>query len=93
MAVVLCFEGDALRLICGHAPPSGISWEESDVYDALKREWDMHSAYTLIVCLGDFNGHMDRHFDGLGVHGGYGVDQRNFEGRILLEFCLERKLC
>ena len=37
---------------------------------------------------------MGRHivpFDG--VHVGYGVDQRSFEGRMLLEFCLERELC
>ena len=27
------------------------------------------------------------------VHGGYCVGQRNLEGRILLEFCLEKELC
>ena len=26
------------------------------------------------------------------VHGGYGVGQRNLEGRMLLEFCLEKEL-
>ena len=27
MAVVLCFEEDVLRLICGYAQKSGRSWE------------------------------------------------------------------
>ena len=34
--------------------------------------------------LGDFNGHID------GVHGGYGVGQRNLVERMLLEFCMEK---
>ena len=43
------------------------------------------------MCLGDINGHIGWHFDGLnGVHG---VHQRNLEGRMLLEFCLEKELC
>ena len=46
------------------------------------------------MCLGDFNGHIGRHIDGFdGVHGGYVVGQRNLEGKMLLEFCLDRKLC
>ena len=54
----------------------------------------MHSADDLFMCLGDFNGHVGRHIDGFdGVHGGYGVRQRNVEGRMLLEFCLEKELC
>ena len=54
----------------------------------------MHFADVLVMCLGDFNGHAGRHIDGLdGVHGGYGVGQRNLEGRKLLEFCLEKELC
>ena len=44
--------------------------------------------------MGDFNGHVGRHIDGFDVvHGGYGVGQRNLEGRTLLEFCLEKELC
>ena len=55
----------------------------------------MHSADDLVMCLGDFNGHVGRNIDGFyGVHGGYGVGQRNFEGRMLLQFCLEKEfLC
>ena len=43
--------------------------------------WDMHSAGSLLMCLGDFNGHVVGHIDEFsGVHGGYGVGQRNLEG-------------
>ena len=46
------------------------------------------------MCLVDINGHIGRQIDGLdGVHGGYGVGQRNLEGGMLLEFCLEKELC
>ena len=41
----------------------------------------MHSAGELVMCLGVFNGHVGRHIDVFdGVHGGYGVGQRNLEG-------------
>ena len=78
-----------LRLICGYAPQSGRSLEEKQsFYDGLKYEWDMHSADDLVMCFDDFNLHVGRHIDG-----GYGVGQRNFEGRMLSEFCLEKELC
>ena len=48
----------------------------------------------VIWCLGDFDAHVGRHIDGFyGVHGGYGVGLRNLEGRLSLEFCLEKELC
>ena len=47
------------------------------VYDKLKGELNVYSADDLVVCLGDFNGHVGRHVDG--PHGGYGVGQRNLE--------------
>ena len=47
----------------------------------------MHSADDLVMCLGDFNGYIGRHIDGYdGVHEGYGVGQRNLEGRMLRDF-------
>ena len=84
-----------LRLICGYAPQHGRCLKENQsFYDELKCVWDMHSADDLIMCLGDFNGHVGMHIDGFdGVHRGYGVGQRNFEGRILLESCPEKELC
>ena len=45
----------------------------------------MHREGDLVMCLGDFNGHIGRNFDGVGLI--------NFEGRLLLEFCLEKELC
>ena len=53
----------------------------------------MHYAGDLAMCLDDLNRHVGRHADGLdGVHGRYGVGQRNLEGRMLLESCLEKEL-
>ena len=70
-------------------------WKKDCLYDELKCEWYMHSTdCCLVICLGDFNGHVGRHNDGFGgVHGGYGVGQRNLEERMSLEFCLEKELC
>ena len=50
----------------------------------------MHSTVDLVMCLGDFDGHIDGYDE---VHVGYGVGQRNLEGTMLLEFCLEKELC
>ena len=45
----------------------------------------MLSADYLAMSLGDFNGHVGSHIGGFdGVHGGYGVGQRNLEGKMLL---------
>ena len=51
----------------------------------------MHSAGDLCMRLGDFIGHIGRHISGF--DGEYGVGLWNFEGRMLLEFCLEKELC
>ena len=49
----------------------------------VKSEWDIHSADDIVICMGDFNGHDDRHLDGFdGVDGGYCVAERNLEGRM-----------
>ena len=62
---VVVFEEDVLRLICWYAPHGGRNLEEEQsFYDELKCEWDMHSEGDLVMCLGDFNGHVVRHFDG-----------------------------
>ena len=95
MAVVLVNEEGALRLICGHALPSGRCLEQKQSsLDELKGKWDLHSADDLVMRLGDLNGHIGRHIDGFdGVHGEYGISHRKFKGRMLLEFCLEKELC
>ena len=89
------FEEDVLRLICLYDAQSGRCLEEKQsLNDELKDEWDVPSAGDLVVCLGGFNGHIGMHIDGFdGVDGGCGIGQRNFEGRMLLEFCLEKELC
>ena len=76
MTVVVVFEGDVLRLICGHAPQIGRHLEEIQTfYVEQKYEWYMHSAGDLVMCLGDYNGHVGRHIDGLdGVHGGWRME-------------------
>ena len=56
-----------MRLICGYAPQSGICLDEKQsCYDELNCELDMHSAGDLVVCLGDFSGHVGGHMDGFG---------------------------
>ena len=54
----------------------------------------MHSADDLVMCLGDINGHIGWHMDEFDwLHVWYGVGQMNLEGRMKLEFCLEKELC
>ena len=79
MTVVVVFEEDVLRLICEYTSQSGRRLEEKQSFnDKVKSEWDMHYADNLAMCLDDCNGYVGRHIDGLdGVHGGYGVGQRN----------------
>ena len=49
MTVVVVFEEDVLRLICGCAPQSGRRLEEKQSFYELKCEWDMHSADDLVM--------------------------------------------
>ena len=51
----------------------------------------MYAVGDLFMCLGDINGHVGKHIDGF--DGGHGIGQKNSEGRMLLEFCLEKELC
>ena len=51
----------------------------------------MHSVDDLVVCLGDFNGHMGRNI--YVFYGGYGVGQMNLKGRMPRRLCLEKELC
>ena len=90
IAVVLVLEEDDQRLICGYAPQSGRSLEEKQSFhDELKGEWNIHGVVDL-VRLGDSNQHVD--ISGVdGVYREYGVGQRNSEGRMLFESCLEKE--
>ena len=64
MSVVVVFEEDVLRLICGYAPQCGRSFDKLSFYDELKGEWDMPSAGDLVMCLDAFNGHVVVTFEG-----------------------------
>ena len=44
--------------------------------------------------LGDFNSHVGKCAEGFeGIHGGYEIGKRNVEGRMLLDFCVQKELC
>ena len=54
----------------------------------------MHSADEMVMCLNNINGHIGRKIYGFGgFHGGYGIGERDLEGRMLLELSLEKELC
>ena len=60
----------------------------------MEKQWDMLGGDDLVACFYVLNGHVDRHIDRSdGVHDGYGVGQRNYEGRMLIKVCLEKELC
>ena len=46
---------------------------------------------VFLICLSDFNGHVGKQIDGFGgVHGGFGIGERNEKVRLLLEFYDDR---
>ena len=48
----------------------------------------------LVMCLGDLNGHVGMHMDVFyGIHAGYGVGQKKWDGKILLEYSMGKELC
>ena len=56
-------------------------------------EWNLQNPHEVVFGLWNFNGHAGRRIDGFEcVHGGYGIDKKNVDGR-LLEFCDEKELC
>ena len=60
----------------------------------MAREWSLANRNKLVLSLGDFNGHVGKWAEGFeGIHGGYGIGERNAEGRMLLDFCNQKELC
>ena len=45
----------------------------------------------VLICLENFNGHIGKEVDGF--EGGFGIGKKNVEGRLLLEFCVEKGTC
>ena len=55
---------------------------------------EVENENEILICLGDFNGYVGKEVDGFGgVHGGFEIGKRNVEGRLLLEFCVEKSMC
>ena len=95
ISLVLAFGESILRVVGAYAPQSGRpEVEKENFYGELAEEWGRGSENETILGLGDFNGHVGKAKTGFeGVHGGYGMGERNVEGRRLLEFCDEKNLC
>ena len=93
--MVLVFEEEVIRGICAYARQVGRSECEKDqFYNDTASEWDLQNPSEVVLGMGDFNEHVGRLIDSYeGVHGGYGIGKRNAEGRRLLVFCNEKKLC
>ena len=68
--------------------------EKDQFYNDLVSEWFLPNPSEVVLGKGNFNRHVERQINGFeGVHGGYGIGKRNVEGRRLLKFCDEKKLC
>ena len=49
----------------------------------MARGCEVGNANEVLICLGDFNGHIGKEVDGFeGFHGGFGIGKRNLEGRL-----------
>ena len=58
------------------------------------REWSMANANEMVLGWGNSNGHEGKCAEGFeGIHGGYGIGKRNVEGRMLLDFCVQKEFC
>ena len=95
MAIVLTLGREVMRIICAYEPQSGRPDKEKvRFYDDMASERDLGISSKIIVSLADFSGHVGKCAEGFeGLHGENGIAKRNAEGRRLLEFCGERKLC
>ena len=87
MAMVPVFEEEVIKGIGAYASQVGTFDCEVQFYNEMASEWDLQNPVEMIFGLGDFNGHIGRRINGFeSVHGGYGIGERNVEGRRLLEF-------
>ena len=95
MGIGLVFGEEVVRVICAYAPQSGKPDSEKELfYEEMAREWSMANANEMVLGLGDFNGQVGKCAEGFeGIHGGYGIGKRNVEGRMSLDFCVQKELC
>ena len=62
--------------------------EKEEFYICLNRVLSGIKELETVFIAGDFNGHVGELVEGFeGVHGGKGYGDRNFESKLLLEFC------
>uniref|UniRef100_A0A0L8H0B0 Endonuclease/exonuclease/phosphatase domain-containing protein n=1 Tax=Octopus bimaculoides TaxID=37653 RepID=A0A0L8H0B0_OCTBM len=95
MTIVLAFEEEVVRVICGYGPQNGRGIAEKErFFDEMANKCDLQKVNELVRGMGDFNGHFGKWILGFeSVHGENGIEERNLEGRMLLEFCDEKELC
>ena len=95
MVVVIIFGKKVVRIVCAYAPQCGRSMSEKEkLYEEMGKGCEVENANEVLICLGDFNGHIGKEVDGFeGVHGSFEIGKRNLDGRLLLEFCVEKDLC
>ena len=93
--VVNIFGKNVMRIVCAYAPQCGRSMsEKKKFYEEMARGCKVENENEVLICLGDFNGHIGKEVDGFeNVHGGFGTGKGNVEGRLLLEFCVEKGMC
>ena len=69
-------------------------WKINEFYEKIAKGCEMENENEVLICLGNINGHIGKEVNGFeGVHGGFGIGKKNVEGRLFLEFCVEKVLC
>ena len=95
MAMLVIFEEQVIKCdLCIWSPVGKIRLRARLIFNKLASELNLQNPGKIISGLGNFNAHVRRRIDGFeSVHGGCKIIERNVEGRRLLEFCREKKLC
>ena len=95
MVIALVSGNKVIRVVSAYATQCGKNLEEKEqFYCEMAKGCGDPNKEKFLICLGDFNGHVGEQIDGFdGVHGGFGVGERNVESRLLLLFCDRKDLC
>ena len=95
MVVVNIFCKKVVRIVCTYAPQCGRSMSEKEkFYGKMARGYEVENQNEVLICLGDFNGHIVKEVDGFeGVYGDFGIGKKIVEGRLLLEVFVEKSMC
>ena len=93
--MVITFDKEVVRIVCVYAPQCGrsMSWN-AKFYEEMSRECVVINSNEVLISLRDFNEHIGKEVDGFeGVYWGFRISKKNVEGRLLLEFCVEKGMC